>query len=107
MLDVYKDMEFENSNDTIKEYCMPHLMRRPLESFGVKMDGTMQIIDGAVFLPRKYFSPMDNVVYETLVKTEETIGVHLMIGSWKDGGSMERKRKNNRKLRDIVYQKAI
>ena len=107
MLNVYKDMKFEDSDEAFKEYCMPHLMRQPLEKFGVKMDGTMQMIDGAVFLPRKYFSPMDNVVYETLVQTDETIVVHLMNGSWKDGGSMERKRKNNRKLRDIFYQRAM
>ena len=107
MLNVYKDMKFQDSDEAFKEYCMPHIIRKPLENFGVKMDGTMQIIDGAVFLPRKYFSPMDNVVYETLVQTDETIGVHLMNGSWKDGGSMERKRKNNRKLRDIVAEKAM
>ena len=107
MLTVYKDMKFENSDKVFKEYCMPHLMRKPLEKFGVRMDGTMQMIEGAVFLPRKYFSPMDNIIYETLVQTDDTIGVHLMNGSWKDGGSMERKRKNNRKFRDIVYEKAL
>lgn len=107
MLSIYQNMDFVDSDQTLKEYCMPHLMRSPLEAYGVKMNGCMQMINSAVFLPRKYFSPMDNVVYETCVQTDETIGIHLMNGSWKDGGAMERKRKNNRKLRNIVYEKSV
>ncbi len=107
MMEAYEDIEFDGSEESLKEWCMPHLVRKPIENFGIKMDGNLQYIDGAAFLPRKYFCPMDNILYEMSAYTDETIGVHLMNGSWKAKGFKEKKRIGNRKFRDIVHEKGI
>ena len=57
LLALYDDMEF----DILKtyEYVQPNIIQILIEKEGVKRNGSFQIVDGMVFLPRTYLFPKD------------------------------------------------
>ncbi len=93
---LYDDLDF--SIEKMSELCQPRLIRQKLKDFGLVLNGNAQIIDGNVFLPRNYFSPLDNFVYLMNNKIVDTIGIHHCNAGWRNNGFKKARIDSNRKL---------
>lgn len=84
LMELYRNKDFCDKDGTpmIWEYVQPEYIRSVFQKKGVRMDGSMQLIDGMLILPRSYQSPKDSFLLEQYVRTEDTISVHHYNSEW-------------------------
>jgi hypothetical protein len=46
------------------------------------MNGNMQLIDDMLFLPRKYYTPVDDFFLQNYAQCEDTRGIHWFNAGW-------------------------
>ncbi len=93
---LYDNVEF--SVEKMTAFTQPRYIRDVLKRHGVALDGNMQQVEDNVFLPRKYFSPLDNFCYEMLDDSESVIGIHHCNAGWRNNGFKSQRIKKNREL---------
>lgn len=98
LMQLYDGIEFEGSDAGMIFLCQPRLIRSVLKKKGLHLNGEFQVIDGNVFLPRKYLTPKDFLVYEMGAFCEDTMTIHHFNAGWKPDSFREKRIDNNRKL---------
>ncbi|MCR4924792.1 MAG: hypothetical protein K5917_00725 [Clostridiales bacterium] len=100
LLDLYSKVDIPNTRKEFDKCFQPNIILPTLLDYGLKCDGSFQIVEKNAFLPRCYFMPMDLVLFELAAKNERTYAIHWDNFGWYSGGNDTRKNKevNNRKL---------
>ncbi len=96
LMQLYQDVDFcdENGEPMIWKYVQPEYIRNAFQKKGVRMDGSMQMIDEMLVLPRSYQSPKDCFLLEQYVRTEDTISVHHYNSDWCGEEFLKQRRQN-------------
>jgi hypothetical protein len=104
LLELYKDVDFCDTEGRcdVDHFCQPRYIRETMRTNGIVLDGSLQVRKGMVFLPRKYFVPLDNVVYLKTVISNESIAIHHTLAGWKDDDYRRQRIENNRELLKIA-----
>ncbi len=99
MMTRYDGQSFLNKKGTpdYVKFVQPTFIKPELDAIGLNDVGDMQIIDDMVFLPRKYFSPMDTFTYESKFLCGDTYGIHMHNTSWREE-DLRALRENNKRL---------
>ena len=97
---LYEDLDF--SVDRVSELCQPRFIRSVIKKQGVRLDGMMQIQDGNIFLPRNYFSPLDNFTYKIMDKSWRPYGIHHCNAGWRKDGFRKARIESNRRLTEKI-----
>lgn len=84
ILDLYKDRDFCDLNGTpmLWKYVQPVYIRDTFRSRGIRLDGSMQMVDDMLILPRRYHTPVDDFLFENYVQSEDTVGIHHYNAGW-------------------------
>lgn len=82
----YASHHFTNADGTLNEIISPYVMQHIAESYGYRMEDSLQELDGIIIYPTHFLAPNNHYSID-----KETIGIHRIYGSW-------RKRKFGRKL---------
>lgn len=98
LMSLYDEVEFSGDMKTMNWFCQPRYIRTILQEYGLALNGDMQVIDGAVFLPRKYLVPKDSIIYELSAFGDETLAIHQYNAGWKNDDYRELRIANNRVL---------
>lgn len=94
LMEMYRDKDFcdKEGNPRIWKYVQPEYIREVFQRKGIRMDGSMQMVDGMLILPRSYQSPKDCFLLERFVETEDTISVHHYNSEWCGKEFLERRK---------------
>ena len=81
MMEVYGKLSNLKEEDYNQYYC-PLLQTPIIEKAGIKLNGSKQVVDKIIVLPKDYMCPLD---YDTgkLIITNNTYSIHWFQGSWK------------------------
>ena len=84
LLELYEDIAFvdENGEPMTWKYMQPAFLRDSFQRAGVRMNGDMQLVDGMLMLPRRYYTPMDDFLLKNYLQCEDTRGVHMYNAGW-------------------------
>lgn len=96
MLRLYDKVPLPIDRKGFIPLLQPALVRPVLAEKGIKMDGNLQIIDGATVFPCSFFMPQDMILYKEYEKTEYTYCVHYDNFGW----SFDTDNKRAKKIRD-------
>lgn len=80
-LDLYENINFVDGNGTFNCVTNVTKLTEILKNKGVKMDGTLQMIDGINVYPQEYFSPYDYINCIDC-RTNNTYCIHYFLVSW-------------------------
>jgi hypothetical protein len=105
LLDLYQGKEFldESGEPMLDRYVQPFFIMNNIVDKGVCMNGDMQMIDDMVFLPRKYYSPVDDFFFQNYAQCEDTRGIHWYNAGWCDNSIFDIREKN-KKWTDIAQK---
>lgn len=94
LMDLYENTDFcdTDGNPLVWKYVQPVYIREVFRKRGTHMDGSMQLVDGMLILPRSYFTPMDDYLSDNYVQTKDTIGIHHYNAGWCDGVLREQRK---------------
>ncbi len=98
--DLYDISEFDSTQMSV--VAQPRFIRTIVREFGVRLDGSMQCIDGMIFAPRSYFNPQDAVIFEFAAMDQDTYTIHKSNTAWKDYGEKEKVRTEAKELWNLV-----
>lgn len=87
IMDVYETLSFYNPNGSLNLEPCPIYQSTVLKKHGIRMDNTMQNIDGVLVLPSEYFCPINDGTGEMTI-TDNTRSIHHFSWSW--AGKSER-----------------
>lgn len=87
LLALYENQEFldRDGNPLVWNYMQPAFLRDAFGRAGVRMNGDMQLVDGMLVLPRRYYTPVDDFLSVNLLQCEDTRGIHQYHGGWCTG----------------------
>lgn len=100
LLDWYENAEFIGQDGKMSDTPQPVVLEPIFAKSGLKRDGTMQKLENAIFYPAEYFSPIDYILYRTII-TPNTIGIHHFDDAWHSNVQSEEKRKKMRMAKRI------
>jgi hypothetical protein len=86
MLNLYEGKEFVDKSGTpmFEKYVQPLYIKDIFVNKGICMNGNMQMVDEMLFLPRKYYSPVDDFFFQNYIQCEDTRGIHWFNAGWCD-----------------------
>lgn len=84
LLELYRDKEFCDTDGVpmVWKYVQPTYIRSIFRSNGVRMDGSMQLVNDMLILPRRYHTPIDDFLLDNYVQSEDTVGIHHYNAGW-------------------------
>lgn len=82
MRQQYMNMETDEKGEYLLVTC-PALNTEAVLPLGVQLNGKVQVVEDAIFLPREYLNPYDDPTGK-LRKTQNTIAIHWYAKSWLD-----------------------
>lgn len=106
LLRLYENIDFDGTLDMMNQFCQPVYIRDTMRAYGVNQTGDMQYINGMAFLPRCFFAPKDQFIYELDVMNEKTMAAHHCNSEWKDRDYKEKKKNSARRLWDLMEKNA-
>ena len=94
LLALYHDRDFCDRDGTpmVWEYVQPVYIRDTFKSRGVRLDGSMQLVDDMLILPRRYHTPVDDFLFDNYVQTEDTVGIHHYNAGWCSEAFLQQRR---------------
>lgn len=98
--DLYDMSEFDSTQMAV--VAQPRFIRNVVREFGVRLDGSMQCIDGMIFAPRSYFNPQDGVIFDLATMDQDTYTIHRSNTAWMDYGEKEKERAEAKELWKLV-----
>ncbi|EOS29458.1 hypothetical protein C807_02844 [Lachnospiraceae bacterium 28-4] len=102
LMNLYENVEF--SVDLMSQFCQPRYIRSALKDFGVELNGSMQMIEHMVFLPKHYFMPQNSILDQSSELPEETLAIHRHNGGWLGTDYRARKMTDSEKLWDLLEE---
>ena len=96
MLRLYDQISLPEDRKGFVTLFQPALVRPVLAEAGIKMNGNLQIIEGATAFPCSFFMPQDAILYKGYKRTEYTYCVHYDNFGW----SFDTDNKRAKKIRD-------
>lgn len=106
LLELYNDIDIPNERSGFTKFFQPAYIRKCLVDKGIKMDGSLQKIDGATIFPNYFFMPQDFILFREFQKTKDTYCVHYDNFGWSLGDNKrEKKIRDNNKLWKLVSEK--
>lgn len=82
-LEYYNDKSFILEDGSLDLTTNVTIMTDIVSKYGLKKDGSFQVINGFALYPRDYFCPLDDATGK-LFKTENTATIHWFSKSWLD-----------------------
>lgn len=84
LLELYRDKDFCDRDGTpmVWKYVQPVYIRDTFRGRGIQLDGSMQLVDAMLILPRRYHTPIDDFLFDNYAQTEETVGIHHYNAGW-------------------------
>lgn len=84
LLELYRDRDFcdHDGKPMVWEYVQPVYIRDTFKSRGIRLDGSMQLVDDMLILPRRYHTPIDDFLFDNYVQSEDTVGIHHYNAGW-------------------------
>ena len=109
LLEKYDSIPLPQERKDYVGLFQPALVRPILAAQGVRMDGSLQIIDGATIFPTEFFMPKDVVLYRDYERTEHTYCVHYDNFGWSfdANNKNEKKRHDNNLLWSMIEESAL
>lgn len=95
ILDFREGTEFRIGDGSYDRTACGYYESVPLQRAGLRLDGTLQNIQGMTVFPSEYFHPRSSVTGKITV-TEHTYSVHWFNWSWIDNKGLEEREKNHR-----------
>jgi hypothetical protein len=81
ILDGFAKLSYYWEDGKINSYTMIPMVTDMLKGKGLKIDGSLQIVDGLTIYPTDYLCPMDSLTGK-ITKTEKTYTIHHYSMSW-------------------------
>ncbi len=103
LIKIYDDVEIPSTKEQFNQFHQPSLIRTVLANNGIVMDGSMQKHGDITVFPSEFFMPLDQVLFDELVVTENTYCVHLDNFGWST--TVYNKREKKRVDNNILYSK--
>lgn len=100
-LEMYKDMEFINTDGSLNITPGPCYQTGFLCVKGLLLNNSLQSIQGMKIYPSDVFDPFDHIT-EILAATENTYAIHYYTGTWKDEGWQHERTKMIQKYKDLA-----
>jgi len=84
LLELYSGCDFCDQEGTpmVWKYVQPVYIRDTFRGRGIRLDGSMQLVDDMLILPRRYHTPVDDFLFENFVQSEDTVGIHHYNAGW-------------------------
>lgn len=104
LLELYDNVPLPKERKDYIDLFQPKIVRPVLASHGIRMDGSLQIMDGVTVFPTEFFMPQDAILYRQYERTEYTYCVHYDNFGWSFGtnNKQEKKRHDNNLLWNIL-----
>ena len=96
MINEYERIPFIKQDGTLDTLSCPTRNSKVLVNKGLRLDNTLQVIDGMTIYPMDYFCPIDEITGKKII-TVNTFSIHHFDASWLDAN---RQRKN--KMRKLL-----
>lgn len=103
LLFEYCDLHFINDDGTLDQTTNVVRITNAAVAHGLKLDNTMQEIQGFVFFPKDYFCPKNPRTLEIEI-TNNTVTIHHFEGSWIEENNF---RRNLKKILPVGLNKII
>lgn len=101
MLDFRRNTPFIKQDGTLNRTASGYYETLPFLEQGLRLDGTIQSVQGMNVYGFDYFHPYDYMTGETLT-TKHTIGIHHFGGSWLESDVQAQRTKTKRKYLTIL-----
>lgn len=99
LLKIYDIISQPQERKDFTRLFQPALVRPTLAEQGIRMDGSLQVVDGATVFPMEFFMPQDVVLYNEYERTEHTYCVHHDNFGWSiDTNNKQKKKKHDNNL---------
>lgn len=85
LLERYKDVEFLDADGVpqLDKYVQPVWLNEEYCKEGIRMDGSMQLLNEMLILPRRFYTPKDDIFLYNSLQCEDTRGIHHFNSEWK------------------------
>ncbi len=101
LLEFRENISFRMPDGSMNRDTCGYFESLPLVEAGLRLDGTLQNIEGLTVFPSEYFHPRSSVTGLTQT-TDKTFGVHRFDWSWTGGGQREEKLETHRNYQKIL-----
>lgn len=93
LLEQYQNIEFwdEDGIPQIDKYVQPVWLNDTYCKEGFRMDGSMQLLNNMLILPRRFYTPKDDIFLYNSLQCEETRGIHHFNSEWKPKEYLEQR----------------
>ncbi len=94
LLELYSGQNFcdQDGMPMVWKYVQPVYIRDAFRSRGIRLDGSMQLVDDMLILPRRYHTPVDDFLFDNYVQSEDTVGIHHYNAGWCSTQFLEQRR---------------
>lgn len=84
LLELYAGRDFCDQDGTpmVWKYVQPVFIRHTFRDRGFCLDGSMQMVDDMLLLPRRFHTPVDDFLFDSYVQSEDTVGIHHYNAGW-------------------------
>lgn len=97
LLQLYENVEFLNKDGEPQpeKFVQPVWLNQSFSKEGFWMNGDMQLIRNMLLLPRRFYTPKDDLFLYNCLQCEETRGIHHFNSEWRSQEYLEDRQKNS------------
>lgn len=95
---LYDGVILPEKREDFSKFFQPSFVRETLHDYGIRMDGSLQVLQNCAVFPKEFFMPQDHILFAQFDKTENTYCVHYDNFGWsfsKDSKREKKIRENN------------
>ncbi len=93
LLTIYDGVKIPDIKKEFSKFFQPTLVKPTLVDCGIRMDGTLQIVEGATVFSNEFFMPQDHVLFRPYIRTNHTYCNHLDNFGWSFSGNNKKEKK--------------
>lgn len=84
LMEFYEGKEFldKSGNPLVDRFVQPALLRKMFPEWGFTLNGSLQVVDDMLVLPRRYYTPVDDFLLQSYVRCRDTRGIHHYHAGW-------------------------
>ncbi|MDE6052457.1 MAG: hypothetical protein K2G55_01565 [Lachnospiraceae bacterium] len=97
LLKSYEDVAFldKDGKSQTEKFVQPVWLNQRFCEEGFWMNGDMQLLNNMLLLPRRFYTPKDDLFLCNYLQCEETRGIHHFNSEWKPQEYLEHRQKNS------------